>query len=200
MVSDDSSYYSEDSERSLTSEEENFSEGSWEDEEDEEQMYSSREVFGLRLVADDKHAVGSLGDGEFRVDGSDGVSRWVRVMVDTSIQMEHSEVVEEVLKHVFGGSELGGASGGAEHSSKVKVLDKGTGKEEWLILDFQLPRGDEVILSEAPSESKPVVNSLMGHLYICKYNEDGLNFRNYHKDKKVDRGFGFKTWHKYSHM
>lgn len=200
MTSDDSSYYSEDSERSFTSEEENFSEGSWEDEEDEEQVYNSREVFGLRLVADDRQAIGSLDNGEFPVDGSDGVSRWVRVMIDSSIQMEHSQVVEEVLKHVFGSSELDGDPGATEYSSRVKVVDKKTGKEEWLILDFQLPRGDEVILAEVPSESKPVVNSLMCHLYIYKYNEDGLRFKNYHKDQEVDKGFGFKTWHKYSHV
>lgn len=199
MVSDGSSYYSEDSERSLTSEEENFSEGSWEDEEDAEYIFNSREVFGLKLIADDKKTIKSLDNVEFHVDGSDGVSRWIRVMIDSSIQTEHKKVIEEIFNNVFQGFGVSEDSSRIEFPAKIKIKNKKTGIEECLILDFQLPRGDEILLAETPSESKPVVNSLMSHLYIYKYNEDGLKFKNYHKDQKVDNGFGFKTWHKYSH-
>lgn len=199
MVSDGSSYYSEDSERSLTSDEENISEGSWEDEENEEFMYNLREVFGLKLVADDKKRIKSLDGGEFQVDGSDGITRWIKVMIDSSIQTEHREIVEEILNKVFGQSEPAGKNFELEYPVKIKVINKKTSIEECLILDFQLPRGDEVLLADTPSESKPVVNSLISHLYIYKYNEGGLQFRNYHKDQKVDDKFGFKTWHKYYH-
>ncbi|OII72166.1 uncharacterized protein cubi_01499 [Cryptosporidium ubiquitum] len=199
MVSDGSSYYSEDSERSLTSDEENYSEGSWEDEEDEEYIYNSREVFGLKLIADEKSGIKPLDNGEFQVDGSDGVTRWIRVMIDSSIQTEHRKVVEEVLNKVFKGSEFSSGNFNLEYPAKVKVTNKKTGIEEYLILDFQLPRGDEILLAKIPSESKPVVNSLMSHLYIYKHNEGGLQFKNYHKDQKVDDCFGFKTWHKYHH-
>ncbi|KAJ1605028.1 hypothetical protein OJ253_3339 [Cryptosporidium canis] len=200
MASDGSSYYSEDSERNLTSEEENFSDGSWENEEEGEFEYSSREVFGLNLAVNDKHTIRSLEDREFKVDGSDGVSRWVRVMIDSSIQMEHGKIVEEILNSVFRDIDFSKDPTRSEYLTKVKVTNKKTGQEEYLILDFQLPRGDEILLAETPSESKPVVNSLMSHLYIYKYNKDGPKFKNCHKDQKVDDSFGFKTWHKYSHL
>ncbi|KAH8581477.1 uncharacterized protein ELE39_000538 [Cryptosporidium sp. chipmunk genotype I] len=199
MASDASSYYSEDSERSLTSEEENFSDGSWEDEEDMEYIYNSREVFGLKLAADDKKVIKPLESGEFRVDGSDGVTRWIRVMIDSSIQTEHRKVIEEILNNVFEESGFAGDFSKLQYPTKIKIKSKKTGIEECLLLDFQLPRGDEILLAETPSESKPAVNSLMSHLYIYKYNETGLQFKNYHKDQKIDDGFGFKTWHRYNH-
>ncbi|KAF7456947.1 hypothetical protein HWI79_2525 [Cryptosporidium felis] len=195
MASDGSSYYSEDSDRNLTSDEEHFSEDSWED---EEQIYDLREVFGLKVKPEDRSGIPSLNDEHFKFDGSDGVTRWIRVIFDSSIQTDHRTVMEQVLKNIFDSSNSRKDSLELEYPSKFKIVDKKSGNTERLILNLQLPRGDEILLSETPSESKPVVNSLMSHLYIYKHNEEGIEFNNYHKDQKVDSQFGFKTWHKYN--
>ncbi|KAH8738986.1 hypothetical protein FG386_003311 [Cryptosporidium ryanae] len=211
MEGEGSSYYSEDSERSLTSEADE-----WEDENELDDEYlddvetnETREVYGIKVVGteikDSKHGeslgnMNILGDDlGFKVDGSDGKTSWIRVLIDNSVQIDHVTVIERIIEKIFNDSSASKFRE-IEFPLKIKIKDKKTKKEEILILEFKYPRGDEVLLAHIPSESKHVINSLISHLYIYKYNNNEVKFVNNHDDSEVNSRFGFKSWHKYRHV
>ncbi|KAH7647529.1 hypothetical protein FG379_000612 [Cryptosporidium bovis] len=211
MTEEDSSYYSEDSERNITSEEDE-----WEYEDELDDEYSevtgnkeTREVYGLTVIGEkilDKIESGNAesgnilgGDLGFNIDGSDGETSWIRVLIDNSIQIDHVTVINKIIDKVFN-ENLTSKLDEMEFPLKIKIKDKTTKKEEILMLDFKHPRGDEILLADIPSESKHVVNSLISHLHIYRYNNNNIKFINYHNDSEVDGKFGFKSWHKYKHV
>lgn len=198
MVSDNSSYFSEDSDRNITSDEDTNSDD-WEDEEEIETFdLKKREVFGLKvnLNPDGRNNFSKIDEFTSEKLGKD--FKWIRILIDNCIEIEHKDVIDEFISKIFQKSDF--CSENLSLPLKVKITDKNSGKKETLIFDFQYPRGDEILLSEIPSKSKANTNSLLAHLYIYKCNEQGIKFNNFHDDPNVESKFGFKTWHKYTHL